>query len=134
VPQAFVDSCRILFRTDSPYDHGVSVAFAASLDAAASLTAGLAFPVSASRVLGIRTLALLTRSRGARPCGEQGTSHLANVRLANIRQILDPARDRRAALGPNADAVRDVVRGLFAIEWRQVRITERNEQPVTNRL
>jgi hypothetical protein len=52
-------------RTASPYDHGVSAAFAGSLDAAASLTAGLAFRVSASWILGIRTLALLTRSRGA---------------------------------------------------------------------
>jgi aminocarboxymuconate-semialdehyde decarboxylase len=37
--KAFVGSGSILFGTDSPYDHGVSAAFTASLDAADSLTA-----------------------------------------------------------------------------------------------
>jgi 6-methylsalicylate decarboxylase len=36
---AFADRGHVLFGTDSPYDHGVSAAFTASLDAADSLTA-----------------------------------------------------------------------------------------------
>jgi predicted TIM-barrel fold metal-dependent hydrolase len=37
--KAFAGVSRILFGTDSPYDHGVSAAFTAALDAEASLTA-----------------------------------------------------------------------------------------------
>ena len=37
--KAFAGSDHILFGTDSPYDHGVSAAFTAALDAADSLTA-----------------------------------------------------------------------------------------------
>jgi Amidohydrolase len=36
---AFAGSSRILFGTDSPYEHGVSAAFTAALDADSSLTA-----------------------------------------------------------------------------------------------
>ena len=61
-----------------------------------------------------------------------GTSHLAIVRHAAVRQILDPASGGRAALVPNANPVRDRVGDLFAIDWRQVAIAERNEQSVTN--
>ncbi len=38
-----------------------------------------------------------------RPCGGQGTSHLATGRLATIRQILRRASDRRLACVPDAD-------------------------------
>lgn len=43
-----------------------------------------------------------------------GTSHLAIVRHAAVRQILDPASGGRAALVPNANPVRDRVGDLFA--------------------
>jgi hypothetical protein len=58
--------------------------------------------------------------------------HLATGRLAAIRQILPPASDRREARVPDAGRSRYLIGDLFAIGRRQVVITERNEQPVTD--